>query len=248
MIFESSPNVTYINNENLNKFLKDNDSSILKTTSKINNNLGVIIIDIQETKNTNFITDLMFFDYSSENEVYPVTRSGLKYDNNCNEQGSNRFCTNSENLSEWLNNVIINSDAFPSSYENNYYEGVAAYFRVMKYLKGGMHFPHYDADYEYKAPYQNFYTAFSLIMYLSDCDSGELVFVDDNNENKEAKLDWSRQAKKDEIIFSVKPKIGRIVLFPHELCHSVMEFSEDNKERVMIRGDLIFKNNKEIDL
>lgn len=248
MIFESSPNVTYVNNEHLNKFLKDNHNSIIKTTSKIDHKLGVIIIDIKEVKNSNFITDSMFSDYSSEGEVYPVTRSGLKFDDKCNELGSNRFCTNSENLAEWLNNIIINSDAFPSSYNKNTYEGVAAYFRIMKYLKGGMHFPHYDADYKYQPPYQNFYTAFSLIMYLSDCESGELVFIKDTPENDKAKLDWGRQATKDEIIMSVKPKVGRIVLFPHHLCHSVMKFSDDNKERVMIRGDLIFKNNTESDL
>lgn len=245
MILENSPNVTYVNNNKINKFLNKNKFKKIKNKieSKINLELGVVQVKIHGLENESLIVDKMFKDYEKNNETYPVTKSGLKYDEECQEIGSMRFCTNSSNLADFLNDVIQESDAFPSNLNGDEYVGVSPYFRIMKYKNGGMHYPHYDSDYKFLKPNDDLYTAYSLVMYLSECETGEIAFIEDKTIHAKDKSDWERQCNENEIVLKVKPQVGNIVLFPHTICHAVMEYTEE-KERVMIRGDLIFKKSK----
>ena len=242
MIMENSPNVTYVDNDNINKFINKNKIKNLKISSNILPKQKMVIIDVNNIAKENVLTKKIFKSYQKNDSVYPVTKSGLTLNANCKDIGSQRFCTNSEELSDWLNNVIIKSNAFPSFHGDDKYHGVASYFRFMKYKNGGMHYPHYDSDYLYMRPNDNLYTAYSLVMYLSDCETGEIVFINDETKHAKDRSDWERQATDEEIFLRIKSRVGRIVLFPHELCHSVMEFNE--KERVIIRGDVVFTRGK----
>lgn len=242
MLLENSPNVTYVDNEKLNEFLEKNQKKN-NTATKLHEN-GIIEIDIKESlEYEELITKDMFDDYEKAGHLYPVTKSGLKFDEECQEIGSTRFCTNSKELANFLDKIIIESNAFPQNYEDLLYSGVSSYFRIMKYKKGGMHFPHYDSDYRYKSPNNDLITKYSLVMYLTTCETGEIAFIDDTTNHAKDKSDWTRQAKEKEVTVKIKPKLGKIVLFPHTLCHSVFEYKEDLL-RVMIRGDLIFKGEK----
>lgn len=240
MILENSPNVTYINNEEINKFLEGNNGR-QNLESFIHKN-GIIEINISNIRDEKLITKKMFNIYKEKEQLYPVTKSGLKIDGESGEIGSMRFCTNSLELAKYIENIIKKSNAFPMNYQGNKYKNVSPYFRFMKYKNGGLHFPHYDSDYEYIEPNNKFLSKYSLVMYLTDNDTGEIAFVNDNRNKEivEKKLDWDRQASDDEIYLKIKPKKGKIVLFPHDLCHCVLEYKE-NKERVMIRGDIVFK-------
>lgn len=172
-------------------------------------------------------------------EISTVGKTGLE---GCEEVGSVRFSTMSSNLAQFLEKVI-----FPIKPYIKDYSHVSHYFRFMKYSKGGEHYPHYDSDYESLLD-SNLYTAYSLVMYLNDCEDGELVFCNDHkyydvlphtNPLKAIAADWDRQCTEEEIYAKFKPKAGRIILFPHELCHSVLPFT--GEQRIIIRGDLYFK-------
>ena len=248
MIIQNSPNVTYVDNEGLVpliSFIKGNlfKTSTLKSTILPN---GIVQIDVcnhasdvEYTRKS--ITD-HFKLYERVGHLYPVTKSGLKVTGKGNEVGSMRFCTNYTDLAAVLSDVIQRSDAFPRYYKDYEYQEVSSYFRFMQYSKGGMHFPHYDSDFDYDKPHSDLVTKYSLVMYFSDCDTGEIAFINDNTEHCQNKSDWERQANDDEIYLKVKPRFGRIVLFPHHLCHSVLEYvPKGNDTRMMLRGDIIFK-------
>lgn len=250
MIMENSPNVTLVRNSELNQFISSNkvliekESEGLDTDTTIVPDLGVYIIDIK-VKDADAIKS-MFESYRKAGHLYPVTKSGLKFNEQCAEIGSYRFCTNSEELALFLDRIISSSNAFPEIYRSEKgdafrYSGVSPYFRFMRYEPGGLHFPHYDSDYVFSKPYAHYQTKFSLVMYFSDCESGDLAFVNDSTHHAEDGSDWDRQANPDEIAYQIWPRIGRIVLFPHNLCHSVLELDRADKERIMVRGDLIFE-------
>lgn len=181
------------------------------------------------------------FKLFEENDlVYQVNGYGIKNGDDTEEKGSVRYCTNNSALAKVLDKIIIASDAFPTTnYELSkfpeYYNGVSSYFRMMKYEAGGMHYPHYDSDYDYG---DGTHTRYSLVMYFTDNESGEIAFIDDQTDHASDKSDWTRQATPDEVTIQIKPKCMKIVLFPHELCHTVMELTEGT--RIMARGDLIF--------
>jgi hypothetical protein len=115
--------------------------------------------------------------------------------------------------------------------------------RFMKYTKGGMHVPHYDTS--FYQPKEQYRTLYSWVLYLtttSECE-GEFQFVDDTrNPPGEYYSDWTRMATEDEILDCVQPVQGRLLVFPHWLCHQVAEFNptHDHPTRVMVRGDVSY--------
>lgn len=235
MILESSPNVTYVNNTLMSNLVLELSGTTTESTIHPN---GIVQIDTHDI--SSHYQD-SFRLYESKGHIYPVTKSGLTLTDECKEVGSERFCTNNVDLAEALSGIIARSDAFPHVYKDSVLHSVSPYFRFMRYRKGGMHFPHYDSDYNYSYPNKHLVTRYSLVMYFTDCQTGEIAFINDNTVHCQDKSDWTRQAKEEEIYLKVKPKSGRIVLFPHHLCHSVLEFDDgENAERAMLRGDLIF--------
>lgn len=238
-----SPNVTNIKNTELNKCVANIDTENLDVSVLIQDDVIIIDTDFvqEDCESLKDAIRMTFGVYTNVNAVYPVNKTGLKTASD--EVGSHRFCTQSRNLSELLHHILYKTDLFNGFFGDGgealySFEGVSEYFRFMCYSNGGMHFPHYDSDFEYQGT--NLVTKMSVVVYFSDNNSGELAFVEDEPFNQEVKNDWHRQADDDEITMRIKPKFGRIVIFPHDKCHTVLELKE-NTHRVVVRGDLVFE-------
>jgi hypothetical protein len=121
--------------------------------------------------------------------------------------------------------------------------GSTPWMRFMKYSSGGKHVPHYDAPFINES--EKYITLYSWVLYLNDLDGegGHFQFVKDGQEHLAPadwkRDDWTRQATADEIIHSIQPKAGRLLIFPHWLCHQVQEFV-GNGHRYIIRGDVAY--------
>jgi hypothetical protein len=185
-----------------------------------------------------------FHFYEEAGHLYPVSVTGLK---TIIDQvpGSMRFCAWDGTFADSLT-AIINAAEVPELVQMDgelwQFEEVSKYFRFMRYEKGGEHFPHYDSDFEvFQYPgtlgAKTLYaTKYSLVMYFNDCETGEIAFIEHDGKDKS---DWARQATDYEIFLKIKPKAGKLVLFPHDVCHTVLPYTDDD-ERYIVRGDLIF--------
>lgn len=249
-----SPNVKRVYNNHFAKILSYTPSSILKYYDVLDEK--VIIINIENQKYTDHLQnqfDTWFNHFKSEGLVENVSITGIKENMN-DGQGSTRYSTNSPKLSEYLTDILnsfnldIRAD-FHRDYDSIInickYSKVSDYFRFMKYTLGGQHYPHYDTDFIID---KNTITKYSLVMYINDCEDGELVFCKDNRPPKTEMSfigtdtsDWNRQVEEEEILLKIKPTAGMIVLFPHTLCHAVLPFT--GRERNIVRGDLEFVRN-----
>lgn len=123
------------------------------------------------------------------------------------------------------------------------FEGVSPVFRYMEYTKGSEHFPHYDAPYCHPdSPLTR--TLMSGVLYLTTNKSGATGFINDGQDHlpfaQRNTEDWLRQANLSEVESWQLPSKGRILIFPHQVCHTVFPLLEDEK-RIIIRFDLFFK-------
>ncbi|MGS0897170.1 2OG-Fe(II) oxygenase [Burkholderia stagnalis] len=121
--------------------------------------------------------------------------------------------------------------------------GSTPWLRFMKYADGGMHVPHYDASFH--QPGQRYRTLFSWVLYLTDAgpdQGGRLRFVDDSERLPRSLADWTDMARDDVILESVVPRAGRLLVFPHWLCHEVERFrgNDVNPWRYIVRGDVAY--------
>lgn len=122
------------------------------------------------------------------------------------------------------------------------FEGVSPVFRYMKYEKGSEHFPHYDAPFLLKDdPYTR--TLMSGVLYLTTNKSGATAFIDDGQSHTPFLFrdtnDWNVQATREQILSWSLPQKGKIILFPHQACHTVLPLLED-EDRIIIRFDLFY--------
>jgi hypothetical protein len=182
--------------------------------------------------------------------VYAVNVTGLPTDDQ--KVGSYRFCAWNEQLASAITKIIKKKNLFElistsgvfcdggTIGECAHFAGVSKYFRCMSYSKGGEHYPHFDSDFVMKGDASTGYaTLYSMVLYTEDCDSGALAFV--NPPDGSDRSDWDRQAHPEEIYHKEYPRVGKIVIFRHSLCHTVLPFSPSRYEcRRIIRGDLIF--------
>lgn len=189
-------------------------------------------------------------DFDSHEEagaVYNVGVTGLPSNTGI---GSTRFCTMNAVLAEWLTKMIkgrgavdVITDDLNRAY---YFIQASQYFRFMKYENGGEHFPHYDSDYIhplYDKKDNEVITKYSMVMYFTDCETGEIAFCDDFRRDH-CNTDWDRQATPDELTIKIKPKAMKILLFPHTECHTVLKYIQSYNEpygRMICRGDLYFQ-------
>ncbi len=185
------------------------------------------------------------FEHTYKDHIYDVDVSGFKKPGDVTPAavGSQRFCTMNYGFAEFLTKIIKHRSAVDviQDENGNWMEmlNVSQYFRFMRYKAGGEHFPHYDSDFEYK--YNGAVTKYSLVAYFTKCDTGELAFVNDKGTKFEGIInDWDRQAEDKEIYLKIKPAPLKIVVFPHTLCHTVLPYT-DNGERIICRGDLLYK-------
>lgn len=187
------------------------------------------------------ILDDIFARYEEDGLLYPVSTSGLK--DYTGGIGSHRFCADSEMFARVLTE-IIKMYIGNLTMTNYKFVNVSRYFRFMRYVNGGEHFPHYDSDFRYTIDGKDYATRFTLVMYFDDLESGEFAFTKHAPQSvpdleTALKLDFDRQATEDEIAMKFAPRRGRILMFPHELCHTVLPMKE-NKQRRIVRGDLLF--------
>ena len=241
-----SPNVKRIYNNHFARILSYTPNSTLEYYDILDEK--VIVINIQNEEYINYLQDqfnIWFNYFKLKNLVENVSITGIKENMN-DGQGSSRYSTNSPKLSKYLTDILnsfnLNIQAdFHRDYDSVInickYSKVSDYFRFMKYTSGGQHYPHYDTNFIID---RNTITKYSLVMYINDCEDGELVFCKDFRENHQ-NSDWDRQVEEEEILLKIKPKAGMIVLFPHTLCHAVLPFT--GRERNIVRGDLEFVRN-----
>lgn len=122
------------------------------------------------------------------------------------------------------------------------------WLRFMRYDQGGKHVPHYDAP--YYNPFEGYITLFSWVLYLRTLEEdagGGFEFVNDGNGGvpmrdrpKEAFADWQEMAPRDKITQTIHPVAGRLLIFPHWLCHQVQDFTGPGS-RYIIRGDVAYR-------
>jgi hypothetical protein len=123
--------------------------------------------------------------------------------------------------------------------------GVSPLLRFMRYEKGGQHYAHYDAAYVYEDPKVR--TLMSFVLYLTTNENGGATrFIRDGQHTvpilERNHADWDRPVEKDEVLLSVSPRKGRLVMFDHRLCHDVEPYA-GNEPRIIIRGDVIYQDN-----
>lgn len=189
---------------------------------------------------SDFIDNL--FDIFNKHDV--VYGAGIDGYSDVSDIMSNRKSLYSVKLSEVLFNNVYNyitkikiaNRAITDWNENEVYRcvGINPLFRYIEYLKHGKLIPHYDysfSDGEFKSLY-------SVVIYMSDNTDGETSFMVDENINV-----WNKDlADKSNFEYTeylkIKPKKGRIVIFPHHLLHCGLEA---NDKKVLLRSDLMFK-------
>lgn len=194
-----------------------------------------------------------FNEYEQAGHLYPVSVTGLKTGEN-DPVGSHRFCNMDRVLADAVTRAVnqlgiaqfnvVERDSFINIGECtgtswDTLDRCSDYFRFMHYDSGGEHFPHYDSDFIFPNDSDR-YTGYTVVIYFTDCETGEFAFVNDTRVNH-GFTDWDRQATDDEITLRIKPKEGRILLFPHNLCHTVLPFTDVANDRIIARGDLIFR-------
>lgn len=197
----------------------------------------------------------LFEEYGSYS---PVTVQGLQEVTNDNI-GSNRITAFSPKLAQLIfENLFVNTsvpnirkcnpttptDWWQGEEKNRYWEftGVSPMLRFMKYEKGGLHFPHYDAGFIY--PNSDYRTLKSFVLYLTTNNSGATRIINDEQMGKiweRDHSDWHREPYKDEIHLEFLPVKGDMLIFDHRICHDVSHFEDPIGTRIVIRGDLIYK-------
>lgn len=124
--------------------------------------------------------------------------------------------------------------------------GSTPWLRFMRYVGGGQHVPHYDSAFINEP--ERYITLFSWVLYLNDIptsDGGGFQFIDDGQRDpprgrgKSAFEDWMRMAEPREVLDTIQPVAGRMLIFPHWLCHQVQAFTGAGA-RYIIRGDLAY--------
>lgn len=150
-----------------------------------------------------------------------------------------------ECLSGVFENCSHQSNLMPVPKVDYRFLGVTPYLRFMRYASGGKHTPHYDS------PFINeqlkYVTLMSFVLYLNlpKGSGGAFQFIDDGQWGlvPEGRLtaDWKRMASEQEILDSIYPNTGRLLLFPHWYPHQVQEFHADGDDfRFVIRGDVAY--------
>ncbi|MEO8354213.1 MAG: NAD(+) synthase [Chthoniobacteraceae bacterium] len=120
--------------------------------------------------------------------------------------------------------------------------GLSPLLRFMRYDRGGQHFAHYDAGFDYGDGRR---TLLSVVFYLSDAaESGATRFVRDGQSSKPVGerdfSDWDRETRADEVAFAVHPKTGDVLVFDHRLCHDVQRW-DGPTPRVIVRADVVYE-------
>ncbi len=161
-----------------------------------------------------------------------------------------------QNLTDLFEHVdfpktLLCDDFFPTDWHQGNrnrrlweYSHVSPMCRVMRYLKGGTHFCHYDAGF-LDPQDDGRRTLMSIVLYLSTNKTGATRVIQDKqgglkiwDRNHD---DWSREVRPDEVIAESYPVAGDVRIFPHRVAHDVQKYDGAEGERVVMRGDLFYK-------
>lgn len=120
---------------------------------------------------------------------------------------------------------------------------ISPLLRFMKYKKDSEHFAHYDAGFFY--PDGEHRTLKSVVIYLTTNNSGATRFIEDGQGELPVwdrnHSDWNRRVESHEVKMASYPVKGKILIFDHRLCHDVEQFDGLDGDRIIIRGDVIYK-------
>lgn len=198
----------------------------------------------------NFGVEGLIKDFDSQ-EKYPVGIDG--YCNSVENAGSFRAMGWSESIAQQITGVVKKylpekfDELTPldKSIQELTFLGSTPWVRFMKYKNGGMHVPHYDAP--FVNTQEKYATLFSWVLYLNTPEKGgDFTFIVDSKNNgidnpsDWDRSDWSRMAESEKLEewFKINPQTGRLLVFPHWLCHQVEELISGS--RYIIRGDIAY--------
>lgn len=122
---------------------------------------------------------------------------------------ANRYFIESDVMANFIQNIVQVKKVFPN-------------MRIIEYETGGYISPHTDG----KSVHEQLISNYTFIIYLTDPDylcsdsTGATEFLDDKNN----------------IVQTVIPKKGRILMFPHNYLHQGQCVE---KSKIILRGDLI---------
>ncbi|MBY0359169.1 MAG: NAD(+) synthase [Candidatus Obscuribacterales bacterium] len=122
--------------------------------------------------------------------------------------------------------------------------GVAPVMRFIRYTEHGLLVPHYDSTHVQN---ENKRTLMSAVLYLTNnasASGGATRFIKDPQATvpvpKRDLKDWERLAKPDEILHSIAPQQGSILIFDHRILHDSESIVGD-VQKVIMRTDITFR-------
>jgi len=200
--------------------------------------------------------------FESQGNYAPVSVQGMTDEKYNDEMGSNRITGFGPEFAKKLYSKIEDYYKFTNifnkfsstdwwQHNDGSYEGHMAWkpiglspmLRFMKYEKFGKHYAHYDAGFLY--PGGKYRTLKSFVLYLTTNTTGATRFIEDGQKDIPVHLrnhnDWDRDTRHDEVFFKTLPVKGNMLIFDHRICHDVEPFLGNEKERIIIRGDVLFE-------
>jgi hypothetical protein len=172
-----------------------------------------------------------------------------KFDNKYNKEykGSKRLTFYSEDLSDliWgeLKNIIPKYRIFDKENidveKNSIWKpiGINPLFRLMKYKKGSILVPHYDAPYIQSEKEK---TLTTIVLYLTTNKSGATRFLKDNRKEHNYKDNNEIKINDNDILIKELPEIGKIIVFDHRLYHDSELLIED-ENKIILRTDILYE-------
>lgn len=145
-----------------------------------------------------------------------------------------------------MNFKFINEiEAKVRNIRSGYYRPVAInpYFRFLSYQSGNYLVPHYDSETSFGP---DFVTLESVLIYLNSCPyGGATQFVTDPQSELEIDQynfeDWQELAPQDQVLRSVSPLAGRVLVFDHRVLHQGQKLTRKNTLKKLLRTDLIYQ-------
>lgn len=123
--------------------------------------------------------------------------------------------------------------------------GVSPLMRFIRYDQGGLLVPHYDAPFAYNETQM---TLKSLVLYADNqsINGGATRFMHDDRLDDPVAIrdltDRTELAKPEDVIESVNPDVGSVVVFDHRILHDSepVESAGPHGRKVIVRTDVVY--------
>jgi hypothetical protein len=177
-------------------------------------------------------TDIPNYEVGSKRTTMWVPELAEQFWNKIKDSFENKICDDFTPTDWWQIKAYKNWEPY----------SISPLLRFMKYESGGQHFAHYDAGYIYED--SKYRTLMSFVVYLTTNDSGATRFIHDGKGDipvyDRKHDDWIHESLNEDVICSVSPVKGNILVFEHRICHDVERYIGTDP-RIIIRGDITFK-------